>query len=424
MERSRTSSTLWSEASFLKLWIGQSISGFGSAITTLALPLTAVVMLHASAEQMGVLRAAQTVPALLMSLLFGVWIDRMRRRPVLIAADLGRMILLGLIPLAAWLEFLRIEYLYVIGLMVGVLTVLFDIAITSYLPSIVSREALMEGNSKLQQSSSLISIAGPGAAGALIGWVTAPMAIIVDAFSFLASVISLWLIRTPEPHPPLTASTRRSLWKEIGEGMNALWKTPVLRDMILFTTIGSFFLTIQQTVLVLFVINELKLTALQFGLILSLSGVASFIGASLVNHIVRRLGPGPTIIVGQSFTGLSGILLAAAGGPPAIIFSLLICGQISSGFGASLYSIPQIALRQAMTPGHLLGRVNANRRLLVFGIMPLAALLSGVLGTMLGLRPTLFIGAGGLLFAFFWVLFSSLRHVRTFPLSTPAIESS
>ena len=415
MALSQASRTLWFHTEFLKLWIGQSISGFGSAITTLALPLTAVVILHATAEQMGMLRAALTLPALLMSLLLGVWIDRMRRRPMLIAADLGRMLLLGLIPLAAWLGFLRIEYLYVVGLLVGVLTVLFDIAITSYLPSLVPREALVEGNSKLQQSSSFIGIVGPGAAGTLIGMVTAPMAITVDAFSFLASVISLWLIRTPEQRSELSASVRSLLWKEIGEGLHALWQTPVLRDMIIFTTIGSFFITIQQTVFVLFIINELKLTSLQFGLVVSSSGVASLIGALLVSRIAHRLGPGPTIILGQGFTGLGGVLLAVAGGPPALALFLLVSGQISFGLGTPLYSVNQIALRQAMTPRHLLGRVNASRRFLVFGIMPLGALLSGLLGSTLGLRPTLIMGAGGLLVAFLWVLFSSIRQVRTFP---------
>jgi MFS family permease len=415
MALSRASRSLWSHAEFLKLWIGQTISGFGSAITALALPLTAVVILHATAEQMGVLRAALTFPALLMSLLFGVWVDRLPRRPVLITADLGRIILLGLIPLIAWLGLLRIEYLYVIGLVVGVLTVLFDIAITSFLPSVVPREALVEGNSKLQQSGSFISIVGPGVAGALIGLVTAPMAIIVDACSFLASVISLWLMRTPEERPSITASTRSSLWKEIGEGIHALWQTPVLRDMTIFTTIGAFFLTIQQTVFVLFVINELKLTVFQLGLVGSLSGAASLMGALLVSRIARRLGPGPTIIFGQSFTGLGGILLAVAGGPPVVALLLLICGQISSGFGMPLYSINQIALRQAMTPAHLLGRVNASRRFLVFGIMPLAALLAGVLGSTLGLRPTLSIGAAGLVFVFLLVSFSSVRQVRAFP---------
>jgi MFS family permease len=415
MVLSRASRTLWVHAEFLKLWVGQTISGFGSAITTLALPLTAVVILHATAEQMGVLRAALTFPALLMSLFFGVWVDRLRRRPMLITADLGRMILLGLIPLAAWLRCLSIAYLYVIGLLVGVLTVLFDIAITSFLPSVVSREALVEGNSKLQQSSSFIAIVGPGAAGALIGLVTAPMAIIVDAFSFLASVISLWLIRTPESHTPLTESSRVSLWKEIGEGMHALWKTPVLRDMTIFTTIGAFFLSIQQTVFVLFVIDDLKLTVLQLGLVVSSSGTASLMSAWLVSSITHRLGPGPTIILGQLLTGLGGVLLAVAGRPPVMVLFLLVGGQIAAGLGAPLYSVNQIALRQAMTPGHLLGRVNASRRFLVFGCMPLGALLSGVLSNTFGLRSTLTIGAGGLLFAFLWALSSSLRQVRVFP---------
>jgi len=333
----------------------------------------------------------------------------------LIIADLGRMILLGLIPLAAWLGFLRIDYLYGIGLLVGVLTVLFDIAITSFLPSVVSREALVEGNSKLQQSSSFITIVGPGVAGALIGLVTAPMAIIVDACSCLASVLSLWLIRTPESHTSVTASPRVSLWKEIGEGLHALWSTPVLRDMTIFTTIGSFFGTLQQTVFVLFVIDDLKLTAFQLGLVGSFSGAASFMGALLVSGIARRLGPGQTIVPGQFLTGLGGGLLAAAAGSPIVALLFLISGQLCAGLGTPLYSVNQIALRQAMTPGHLLGRVNASRRFLVFGIMPGASLLSGVLGNALGLRPTLIIGAGGLLFTFLWVFFSSLRKVRAFP---------
>jgi MFS family permease len=278
MALSQTSRTLWSEASFLKLWIGQSISNFGSEITELALPLTAVVILHASSAQMGVLRAMLTLPALLMSLLFGVWVDRLRRRPLLMAADVGRMLLLGLIPLAAWLSLLRMEYLYIIGLLVGTLTLLFDIAITSFLPAVVPRESLVEGNSKMQQSSTFLSIVGPGAAGALIGLVTAPMAIIVDAFSFLASVLSLWLIRVPEHHTSPAASARASFWQEIGEGFHALLRTPVLRDLTILTALGAFFITIQQTIFVLFALNVLNLTALQLGLIVSSSGIASFLG--------------------------------------------------------------------------------------------------------------------------------------------------
>ncbi|HLZ58585.1 MAG TPA: MFS transporter [Ktedonosporobacter sp.] len=408
-----SSRSLWLHAEFLKLWIGQCISGIGSAITTLALPLTAVVVLHATADQMGLLRAALTLPALLMSLFFGVWVDRLRRRPILIGADVGRMVLLGLIPLVAWLGLLRIEYLYIIGLLVGFLTVLFDIAITSFLPSLVQREALVEGNSKLQQSTSLISIVGPGVAGALIALVTAPMAIIVDALSFLASVISLLLMRTPEIKPVITR-TRRSIWREIGEGLHALWQTPVLRDMTISSGIGAFFITLQETVFILFAIHDLKLTALQLGLIISSSGIASLVGATLVSGITRRLGPGPTIILGVLLTGLGAVLLALAGGPLTMALGLLVSGEILFGIGRPIYSVTQIALRQIMTPAHLLGRVNASRRFIVFGIMPPGALLGGVLGDYAGLRPTLAIGAAGVLLSFLYAL-CSLHQVRTFP---------
>ena len=415
MALSQTSRTLWFEASFLKLWVGQSISNFGSEITDLALPLTAVVILHASSAQMGILRAMLTLPALLMSLFFGVWVDRLRRRPLLMAADVGRMLLLGLIPLAAWLSLLRIEYLYLIGLLVGTLTVLFDIAITSFLPSVIPSEALVEGNSKMQQSSTFVSIVGPGAAGVLIGLVTAPMAIIVDAFSFLASVLSLWWIRVPEHHTSPAVSARASFWQEIGEGFHALLRTPVLRDLTIFTALGAFFITIQQTIFVLFALTVLNLTALQLGLVVSSGGIASFLGALLVSRLARRLGPGPTIVLGESLTGLGGVLVAAAGGPPAVALFVLVCGQAVLGLGTPLYSVNQIALRQAMTPAHLLGRVNASRRFLVFGIMPLAALLSGLLGSVFGLRSTLIISAGGLLFTSLWAFFSSVRQVHVFP---------
>lgn len=415
MALSQTSRTLWSEVTFLKLWVGQSISNFGSAITNLALPLTAVVLLHASSGQMGVLRAMLTFPALFMSLLFGVWVDRLRRRPLLMAADVGRMLLLGLIPLAAWLKLLHIEYLYLIGLLVGTLTVLFDIAITSFLPSVVPGEALLEGNSKMQQSSTFVSMVGPAVAGALIGLVTAPMAIIVDAFSFLASVLSLWWIRVPEHHTSPGASARASFWQEIREGFHALLRTPVLRDLTIFTALGAFFITIQQTIFVLFVLNVLNLTALQLGLVVSSSGIASFLGALLVSRVTRYLGPGPTIVLGESLTALGGVLVAAAGGPFAVALLVLICGQGAFGLGTPLYSINQIALRQAMTPAQLLGRVNASRRFLVFGIMPLAALLSGLLGSVFGLRSTLVIGAGGLLFTSLLTFFSSVRQVHIFP---------
>ncbi|GHO46071.1 MFS transporter [Ktedonospora formicarum] len=418
MEASAVPKSLWRQSNFLKLWIGQAVSSFGSTITALALPLTAVVILRATPDQMGLLRAALSLPALL-SLFFGVWVDHVRRRTLLILADTGRMLLLGSIPLIAWLGLLRIEYLYVIGLLVGVLTLLFDLSITSFLPSLILREQLVDGNSKTQQSDALISIVGPGAAGALIGLLTAPIAIVVDAISYLASVISLLLIRTSEVELK-ERPAQRSVWLEIGEGIQALWGTPILRDLTILSGLGSLFLSMQQTIFVLFVVRELKLTAFQLGLIFSTSGIAGLLGTLMVGRIVQRKGPGSTILLGQSLTALGTMLIALAGGSLSLILVLLIGGQALFSLGAPFYGIPQLSLRQAMTPTHLLGRVNASRRFLVFGIIPLGALISGLLGDRLGLRATLLISGIGMILALFWVFFSSIRHAREFPQTSEA----
>jgi MFS family permease len=192
-------------------------------------------------------------------------------------------------------------------------------------------------------------------------------------------------------------------------------RTPILRNLTIVTALGAFFVTIQQTIFVLFALNELRLTALQLGLVVSSGGIASFLGALLVSRVAQRLGPGPTIVLGGGLTALGGVLVAAAGGSFAVALLVLIGGQAAFGLGTPLYSVNQIALRQAMTPAHLLGRVNASRRFLVFGMMPLAALLSGLLGSVFSLRSTLIIGAGGLLFTALWAFFSSVRQVHIFP---------
>ncbi|GLV53403.1 MFS transporter [Dictyobacter sp. S3.2.2.5] len=415
MEVSTIPKSLWRHSNFLKLWIGQTISSFGSAITALALPLTAIVILHATSDQMGILRAALSLPALL-SLFFGVWVDRMRRRMLLILADTGRLLLLSSIPLIAWLGLLRIEYLYMIGLLIGVLTLLFDLSITSFLPSLVTREQLMDGNSKTQQSDALIAIVGPGAAGALIGLLTAPIAIVIDAISYLASVISLLLIHAPEEELQCRP-VRRSIWLEIGEGIQALWATPILRDMTILSVLGALSLSIQQTIFLLFVVQDLKLTAFQVGLVLSTSGIAGLLGTLLVSRTVQRRGPGPTILLGQSLTALGAIVIALTGGSLPLILALLIGGQALFSLGVPFYSIPQLSLRQVMTPAHLLGRVNASRRFLVFSIIPLGALIGGLLGDRLGLRITLLISGLGMLLALFWVFFSSIRRAHEFPKS-------
>src|SRR6266581_5807108 len=224
-------SGLWRQPDFVRLWTGHTISRFGSEISQLAIPLTAALVLNASAFQMGLLGTFEFAPFLLLSLFAGVWVDRLRRQPILIVADIGRAVLLGSIPLAAVLGVLRIEQLYVVGVCTGVLTVFFDVADQSYLPALVSREHLVEGNSKLEVSRSVAQIAGPGVAGALVQLITAPMAVLVDALSFVASVISLLFIRVREPAPVRNDGPTGSIWSELREGLAVVLENPLLRSI-------------------------------------------------------------------------------------------------------------------------------------------------------------------------------------------------
>ncbi|MBI4640198.1 MAG: MFS transporter, partial [Candidatus Tectomicrobia bacterium] len=229
---------------FMKLWIGQTISQFGSKITRTALPLTAVLVLEATPVQMGLLAALGSAPVLVVGLLAGVWVDRLRRRPILIAADLGRAVLLGLIPVSALLGLLRIEQLYIAALLVGILTVFFDVAYQSFLPSLVDREQIVEGNSKLGVSDSVTEIGGPALAGGLIQLVSAPITILLDAFSFLFSALFVGLIDISEPLPT-PSEQRKSVWRDVVEGLRVVLGNPLLRAIAgsssTFNFFGGFF---------------------------------------------------------------------------------------------------------------------------------------------------------------------------------------
>ena len=259
---------LWRHADFVKLWTGQTISLFGSQITFLALPLTAVLVLEASPAQMGFLTAAGAIPSLLVGLFVGVWVDRYRRRPILIAADLGRAALLFAIPVAAILGMLRIEHLYVVAFLVGTLELFFDVAHRSFLPSLVKREQLVEGNSKLEMSRSIAMILGPGVAGGLVQLVTAPIAIAVDAISFLISALFLGWIRAPEPAPK-PSDQRENIWRELGEGLRLVSGNRLLRAIAGCMGIVGLFNSVLEAVFVLYVTRELGIEPGLLGLVCS-----------------------------------------------------------------------------------------------------------------------------------------------------------
>lgn len=394
------------------LWTGQTISEFGSRITREGLPLAANLVLRATPLQMGFLAAIGTLPVLLISLFAGVWVDRLRRRPILIIADLSRAVLLLSIPLAAVLGMLRIEQLYIVAALVGVLTVFFEVANQSFLPGLVPHAKIAEGNSKLSASSSLAEIGGPTLAGVLVQTITAPIAILFDALSFLASALSVGLMRVSEPkHPP--AQERQNMWREIRAGMRIVLGNPILRAIALSASTRNFFGGAFATLYGLFLIRELGITPALYGVLVTLGGVGALMGAFTASRLVRRFGLGRTLIGAMLLSGGLSLLTPLAGGPRILIIAMLIPGQLIGDFGREVYSINEVSLRQAIIPNHLLGRVNASMHFLVEGIGPIGAILAGLLSSVIGIRPTLLTAAIlSFLLSSTWLLFSPLRRLR------------
>ena len=412
---------LWRHPDFLKLWSGETISVFGSQITMLALPLTAVVILKSSPVEMGILNALAFAPFLLLSLFAGVWADRMRRRPILIIADLSRFVLLGSIPVVYLAGWLSIYYLYVVSLLIGVTTVFFDIAYQAYLPVLIDRDQLVEGNGKMEVSRSIAQVAGPGLAGILVQLISAPIAIVLDAISFLLSAAFVGAIKKAEPVKPRPADAK-SIWHEIGEGWQVVASNPVLRSIAACTSTGNFFNNMMMAVYTLYVINSLKLSAGTLGLIFGIGGIGALIGAMLAGWIARRFGVGPTIISAAAFFGITTLLVPLASDNSFGTIALLAAAQFLISIGGPIYDINQVSLRQAITPERLQGRMNASMRFIVWGTIPLGALTGGLLGAAIGLQTTLWVGAVGSAFSFLFVLFSPLRALREQPTFIPEEE--
>jgi Na+/melibiose symporter-like transporter len=407
-------SGLWQHREFLKFWAGQTISAFGTQVTLLALPLTAALVLNASPAQMGVLAAAQRTPALLVGLHAGVWVDRSRKRPLLIAADLGRAVLLAAVPLAYRLGVLRIEPLYIVGFLVGVLDTFFSTAYFPLLLSVVHRDRIVEARSKLNVSGTAVHLAGPGLAGALVQAVTAPIAILADALSFVISALSLALMRTEELAPP-PAEHRQSVGCEIVEGLHLVVRNPFLRAIAGANGTWQFFDNVVMAVLVLYITRELGLSPGMLGLVFIGGPLGFLAGNLLAERVIRWLGFGSTAMWGGIIGSAGAVLYALAGGPVLFAVSMLIVTELIITFGGGLYSITTGSLMQIVTPDQMLGRMNASFTFLTVGVAPLGALAGGFLGEVIGLRPTLIVGAIGEVIGVLWVWFSPLRTLREPP---------
>jgi MFS family permease len=399
---------------FLKLWCGLTISLVGMQVSGLALPLTAVLALGASGTEMGILGAARWLPYLLFGLLAGAWLDRVRRRPVLIASHLGRAMLLASIPVAAILGWLRIEQLYIVTLALGSLMIFSDAAYQALLPSLVSREDLVDGNSKLELSRSAALIVGPGLGGWLVQLITAPLAVAVDAVSFALDALLVATISQPEP-PPAAVTKNRSLRREIAEGLRWVFGSQFLRPI---QVAAMFFIganAVWSTVYVLYATRELHLEPAVLGLIFAAGGPGALAGAVSAGFFVKRFGLGPVILATHALAGASVFLipLSVAVGPLAV--PVLMIAAFVFGLGVTLGSIAELSVRQGITPTRLQGRMNATMRSLNWSTAALGSLLGGFLGDAIGLVPTLLVGACGSFTSVAWIAFSAIPRLRELP---------
>jgi MFS family permease len=405
---------------FLKLWSAETVSQLGSQVSQLAIPFVALGVLNASTFEIALLNVVEMLPFLLVGLVAGVWVDRLRRRPILVAADLGRAVILATIPLAYLLNALTIVQLYVVGAAVGLLTVFFDVAYQSYLPSLVAREQLQEGNAKLEISRAGAQVVGPGLAGLLIGIVRAPFAVALDALSFLGSGLFIWWIRRPELPPDHHAGDglpRPGFRTEMAEGLRWVVGSPYLRSIAMCTGSSNLFSSIAFSVELVLAVRILGMTAAGIGVAFSIGSLGAVLGAFTANRISGRFGVGPTIVA-----------FAALGGPPVILFALAPVGTpmvalvglvalvaFCGGVANVVYNVAQVSFRQAITPTRLQGRMNATMRWFVWGTMPIGGVLGGLLGTFIGVRETILLGGIGGSLVFLPVLFSPVRKIRAMP---------
>ncbi|NUT94240.1 MAG: MFS transporter [Saccharothrix sp.] len=397
--------SLWSHRDFRLLWAGDTISYFGASVGRVVLPLLAAGTLAATPFQMGLLTAANTAAFLLIGLPAGVWVDRMRRRPIMLTADFVRFGLLLSVPVAWWLGSLTLVHLIVVALLVGTATVMFDIAYQSYLPVLVGRDQLVEGNSKLTASQSVAEVSGPAIAGGIAQAVGAANGVLGTGLGYLASALFLMRIRTHEPEPK--RAEQPNLVAEIKEGLRFVFGNRSLRAIVGTTGTANFFGGMGMAVIVLFLARVLDLSDGVIGLILTSAGMGGVLGALTANRWNKRFGQLRVIWLVMLVTQPFGLLIPLGGADWRLVF--VFVGDLAVAYGAIVYNIAQVSYRQAICPDHLLGRMNASIRFVVWGSMPLGGLVGGVLGGQIGIVQTLWLAMAGQAMAVLWVLFSPLR---------------
>ena len=410
-----TAPSLNRHADFNWLWLGQSVSSFGTQISMLAIPLTAVLYLHSNAAQLGFLTACERFALIAPLLFIGVWVDRHKRRPLLIGADLARAVVLVVIPVLAWAGDLKVYVLYIAVLLAGGLSALFGVAYGAYLPSVVPAEQLAAGNQRMQGTESLSQLLGPPVGGFLVAAIQAPFAILVDACSFLFSAGSLAMVRSVEPRrgADRDSGERRTTFREIGAGVKATASDPVLRNIAGSASIFNFCTGILLTIFILYAVRDRGMNAAEIGIVNAAFGAGGLLGAILLGRALDRFGYGPFLVRAYLVAIVAIVAIPIIGGRGITATALFCVAYFVAGLGVIGANIAETTLWQLIVPSNMQGRVRASFNFAIGALAPVAALIAGLLGTTIGLRATLAVAAVLIPFSMLWFIGSPLPRLRT-----------
>ena len=416
---------LWRNRDFRTLWFSLTITHFGGQVTFLALPLTAAIMLHATPLQMGILTAMEALPYTLFGLFTGVLVDRSRKLPLIIMADLSRGAALLAVPIAAWLGWLSMPVLYIVGFLVGLGGIVGWAAYQVFMTERVGRDNLVEANSRIALSDSSAQLIGPGLAGIFIQWLTAPFAILLDACSFF---ISAWMLRgipdkasdLPKVRHDVGNANWKGIWADAREGLHLIWHNPILRSLAWGLAVWQFVKHIYLAIIILYAARDLQLSAGKIGAIWMMGGAGFLLASFAIARANRRFGVGCTMLAGLLITGVAWLMIAAVGPGDWAGFRLGVA-LFFFDLGAMLFFINYLSLRQSVTPDRLLGRVTSTMIFLSIAMAPAGSLVGGLMGEAFGLRTTIAVsGIGGLLLALALVRFSPLMKMKKLPTPVPA----
>jgi Major Facilitator Superfamily len=406
---------VWQHPNFVKFWSGQTISLMGSQVTALALPLIASTTLNATPLQMGILAACGSAPYW-ASIMAGVWVDRLPRKPILVLTDIGQAISLIIVVAGGLAGWLKIEWLYIVMLVNGGLTMVSGIARQALVPRLIPRELFTEGNSRMALSESAAEIAGPGFAGGLVQLLSAPVALIIDAVSFFISAFAISQIKINEPGPDVKPE-ERNFWREARTGLQVLVSNPLIRPLAVSNFILNFFGGIHDALFLLYVTRELGLAPIYFGLYFAVGSASGIMAGLVVQRVTGRIGIGPAIALGAFVIGAGWLAFPLASLWPGWALAFFAAKALVGGFGNTLFNVIETSLSQALVPEHQLGRYSATMGFFALAFLPLGALMGGAIATAFGLLPALLIGLAGSLTASLAVRFSPLWILQQVPVA-------